>query len=131
MTGEYNRISVQDVGIDNRTEADGLAVGRASKLVSEKMNAMLSGSYTIEDDRLFSLLKAMAEKEHYYLEPSALAGAYGPVQLFKTIEGKKYLEKHHVTENMSQATHIIWATGGSMVPQDIMQEYVMKQNNRI
>ncbi len=126
MTGEYNRISVQDVGIDNRTEADGLAVGRASKLVSEKMNSMLSGSYTIEDDRLFSLLKAMAEKEHYYLEPSALAGAYGPVQLFKTIEGKKYLEKHHVTENMSQATHIIWATGGSMVPQDIMQEYVMK-----
>ena len=70
MTGEYNRISVQDVGIDNRTEADGLAVGRASKLVSEKMNAMLSGSYTIEDDRLFSLLKAMAVKEHYYLEPS-------------------------------------------------------------
>ena len=66
MTGEYNRISVQDVGIDNRTEADGLAVGRASKLVSEKMNAMLSGSYTIEDDRLFSLLKAMAETEHYY-----------------------------------------------------------------
>ena len=126
MTGEHNRISVQDIGIDNITEADGLAVGRASKLVSEKMNPILSGSYTIEDDRLFSLLKAMAETEHYYLEPSALAGAYGPVQLFKTIEGKKYLEKHHVTENMSQATHIIWATGGSMVPQEIMQEYVMK-----
>ena len=34
----------------------------------------------------------MAETENYYLEPSALAGAYGPVQLFKTIEGKEYLE---------------------------------------
>ena len=73
MTGEYNQISVQDVGIDNRTEADGLAVGRASKLVSEKMKHLLSGSYTIQDDRLFSLLQAMAETENYYLEPSALS----------------------------------------------------------
>ena len=81
MTGKFNKISVQDVGIDNVTEADGLAVGRASRLVSEKMNLLLSGIYTIEDSRLFSLLKAMAETENIHLEPSALAGAYGPVQL--------------------------------------------------
>lgn len=126
MTGEYDQISVQDVGIDNKTEADGLAVGRPSKLVSEKMNEILSGSYTIQDTRLFSLLKAMAETEKYYLEPSALAGAYGPVQLFKTEEGKKYLEKHHLVAKMPQATHIIWATGGNMVPKEMMQQYINK-----
>lgn len=126
MTGEHEQISVQDIGIDNITEADGLAVGRASKLVSEKMNPILSGSYTIGDDRLFSLLKAMAETEQYYLEPSALAGAYGPVALVATSEGKTYLENQHLIDKMSQATHIIWATGGSMVPQEVMGQYVKK-----
>lgn len=126
MTGKHHQISVQELGIDNRTEADGLAVGRASRLVSEKMNTILSGSYTIQDDRLFSLLKAMAETENFYLEPSALAGAFGPVQLFKTIDGKRYLEKHQLLDQMFQATHIIWATGGSMVPKEIMEQYVMK-----
>lgn len=130
MTGEYNRISVQDVGIDNKTEADGLAVGRPSKFVSEKMNAILSGSYTIQDDRLFSLLKTMAETENYYLEPSALAGAYGPVQLLKTNDGKTYLKAHHLIEQMAQATHVIWATGGSMVPKEVMQQYVDHLNNK-
>lgn len=126
MTGKFNQISVQDLGIDNRTEADGLAVGRASKLVSEKMNTILSGCYTIQDDRLFRFLKAMAETENFYLEPSALAGAYGPVQLFKTMEGNQYLEKYHLLDQINQATHIIWATGGSMVPKEIMKQYVMK-----
>ena len=32
-TGENNSICVQDFGIDNRTAADGLAVGRASGFV--------------------------------------------------------------------------------------------------
>jgi len=126
MTGKFDQISVQDVGIDNRTEADGLAVGRVSKLVCEKMNDLLSGSYTIEDERLFHLLKAMAETENYYLEPSALAGAYGPIQLSQTPEGQKYLKNHHLEDKMAQATHIIWATGGSMVPKDMMDEYLAK-----
>lgn len=124
MTGEYDRISVKDVGIDNKTEADGLAVGRASKLVSEKMNLILSGSFTIQDERLFSLLKAMAETENYYLEPSALASVFGPVQLLRTDNGKMYLETHQLKEKMSQATHVIWATGGSMVPNEVMRQYV-------
>ena len=126
MTGKYDQISVQDIGIDNVTEADGLAVGRASKFVSEKMNTLLSGSYTIGDDQLFTLLKAMAKTENYYLEPSALAGAYGPVGLVATIEGKTYLENQHVIDKMPQATQIIWATGGSMVPKEVMQQYVTK-----
>lgn len=126
MTGKHHKISVQEVGIDNVTEADGLAVGRASQFVSNKMKYLLSGIYTIDDDRLFHLLKGMADTEGYYLEPSALAGAYGPIQLFRTTEGKKYIENHSLADNMSQATHIIWATGGSMVPNDIMQLYLCK-----
>ena len=52
------------------------------------MNTLLSGSYTIGDDHLFTMLKAMAKTENYYLEPSALAGAYGPVRVVETMKEK-------------------------------------------
>ncbi|MDM5359030.1 D-serine ammonia-lyase [Peribacillus sp. ACCC06369] len=126
MTGLHDIVSVQEFGIDNKTEADGLAVGRPSALVSSMMTTMLSGSYTIEDKRLFELLREMAETEGYYLEPSALAGAFGPIQLFSGPEGRKYLRDQKLLDKMNQSTHIIWATGGSMVPKDMMDQYLSK-----
>ncbi|MGE7878936.1 D-serine ammonia-lyase [Peribacillus muralis] len=127
MTGLHDKVSVQEFGIDNKTEADGLAVGRPSGLVSGLMTAILSGSYTIEDKRLFELLGKMAETEGYYLEPSALAGAYGPVHLMSDPTGQKYLDDLKLLGKMNDATHIIWATGGSMVPKDMMEQYLAKR----
>ena len=46
-TGENNSICVQDFGIDNRTAADGLAVGRASGFVGGLMRPFMSGCYTL------------------------------------------------------------------------------------
>jgi len=126
MTGLHDKVSVQDFGIDNKTEADGLAVGRPSALVSSMMTTMLSGSYTIEDRRLFELLKEMAETEGHYLEPSALAGAFGPIQLLSAPEGREYLMDQKLLDKMNQSTHVIWATGGSMVPKDMMELYLSK-----
>ncbi|KWW17384.1 D-serine dehydratase [Peribacillus simplex] len=126
MTGLHDKVSVQEFGIDNKTEADGLAVGRPSGLVSRLMTSILSGSYTIEDQRLFELLRMMAEAEGHYLEPSALAGAYGPIHLLSHQTGREYLENHKLLEKMNKATHIIWATGGSMVPKDMMEQYLAK-----
>jgi len=40
--------------------------------------------------------------------------------------GKSYLEKHNLADKMEQATHLIWATGGSMVPQEMREEYLKK-----
>jgi D-serine dehydratase len=87
------------------------------------MEPLLSGSYTVSDRTLHLLLHALAVTENIYLEPSALAGAFGPIQLFKTESGQEYLTTHLLQDRMKNATHIIWATGGSMVPKELMDEY--------
>ncbi|MGG1674886.1 D-serine ammonia-lyase [Neobacillus sp. NRS-1170] len=124
VTGLHDQISVQDIGIDNVTAADGLAVGRPSRFVGQTIEPLLSGSYTVSDQELFKLLKAMADTENIQLEPSALAGAIGPVKLLTEKDGKSYIHQHHLTEHMKNAVHLIWATGGSMVPKEIMEEYL-------
>ncbi|SEC43607.1 D-serine ammonia-lyase [Paenibacillus sp. GP183] len=124
ITGLHDQISVQDIGIDNITAADGLAVGRPSGFVGKLMEPLLSGSYTVSDRTLYRLLYALADTEKIYLEPSALAGALGPIQLLKTESGQKFVNTHLLQDKMKHATHIIWATGGSMVPKDVMDEYL-------
>jgi len=124
MTGLHDAISVEDIGLDNKTEADGLAVGRASKFVGKVMETYISGCYTVTDEQLLTSLGLTMDSEGIFLEPSAHAGMFGPIQLMKN--GQNYLEKHHLTDKMEQATHIVWATGGSMVPKEMREEYLKK-----
>ncbi|MCY7783186.1 MULTISPECIES: D-serine ammonia-lyase [unclassified Bacillus (in: firmicutes)] len=118
-SGLHEKISVQDIGLDNRTAADGLAVGRPSGFVGKLMEPLLSGCYTVEDNTLYTLLHMLAVSENKYLEPSALAGMFGPVQLFSTEEGRRFSQKY----NMKHAVHVVWGTGGSMVPKEEMAAY--------
>ena len=125
-TGENNRVSVQDFGVDNRTVADGLAVGRASGFVGELMSPFISGCYTISDERMYHMLTLLADSEDLYLEPSALAGMYGPIQLTQSLEFKKYLETENLLGSFKDGTQLVWATGGSMVPEEEMKKYYQK-----
>jgi D-serine dehydratase len=120
MTGLHDQISVQDIGIDNVTAADGLAVGRPSGFVGKTIEYLLNGCFTVSDEKLYILLKDLADSENLFLEPSALAGMIGPVQLLKN--GNAYLEEQNVKDKMECSTHIIWGTGGSMVPKEILSE---------
>ncbi|KOS63465.1 D-serine ammonia-lyase [Lysinibacillus agricola] len=124
MTGLHDAISVEDIGLDNKTEADGLAVGRASKFVGKVMETYVSGCYTVKDEELFKSLALAMEVEDLFLEPSAHAGMFGPIQLMK--KGQSYLEEHDLVDKMEQATHLVWATGGSMVPVEMREEYMAK-----
>lgn len=112
VTGEMSNISVQDIGIDNKTEADGLAVGRPSHFATNISSHIISGVYTIKDERLFTLLAQLMDSESVFLEPSATAGLIGPQMVAKT----DYAEKNNL--NMKDATHIVWATGGNLVPDE-------------
>lgn len=120
MTGLHDKIAVQDIGIDNVTDADGLAVGRPSGFVGKTMEPFLSGNYTVSDEELYRLLKELADTENIYLEPSALAGMIGPVKVCKE---DAYLQKQQLMEKVQKGTHIVWGTGGSMVPEDVMNGY--------
>ena len=112
MTGLNEKICVKDIGLDGKTEADGLAVGRASYLVGDVMTTLLDGAYTITDDKLFPYLASLKDLEDIFIEPSSCANFNGPKQV---MECGKY--------DMTNATHILWATGGSMVPEEEKMAY--------
>ncbi|BDH61447.1 putative D-serine dehydratase [Lysinibacillus sp. PLM2] len=128
MTGLHDEISVNDIGLTNITEADGLAVGRPSKFVGKLMEEVLSGCYTVEDKFLFKSLRAMYEQEQIFMEPSAHAGVYGPIILLN--EGSNYLSDNNLNHKMQNATHLIWSTGGDMVPEEQRQYYLLKEIER-
>lgn len=124
-TGLHDEVSVQDFGIDNVTAADGLAVGRASGFVGKAMQRMLDGFYTVSDEEMYSLLALMERSEGLRLEPSALAGVPGFARVQAEQQG--YLTRAGLSpQAMSNATHLIWATGGNMVPADEMNAYLAK-----
>ena len=125
-TEKYDAISVNDIGIDNKTIADGLAVGRPSKLVGRVMSPLLSGIYTVSDEKLYRMLYLMAASQKLGLEPSALAGAIGPIKLFYDTTGFNYLKDHNLLDKMENCTHLSWATGGNLVPNEIMEADIAK-----
>lgn len=126
-SGLNSKISVQDLGIDNRTIADGLAVGRASSFVGEIISPFLSGCYSLEDPRMYRMLAQLADQESLYLEPSALAGMYGPVLLAKDPVLSGYAAQAGVSpEAMANSIQLVWATGGNMVPREEMAQYYKK-----
>lgn len=121
-TGLHDGIAVQDIGIDNITAADGLAVGRASGFVGRAMEHLLDGFYTLSDAEMYDLLGLLNQYEGIRLEPSALAGMPGPSRVSSSSD---YLEQHHFSaEKMRNATHLVWATGGGMVPVEEMEKYL-------
>ena len=122
-SGLHEGISVQDIGLTGRTDADGLAVGRPSGLVGRMMETMMSGEFTVRDGVLYEYLRDLLETEDIFLEPSACAAFQGPARLCGSEEGRRYLADNGLTDKMEQSVHIAWATGGSMVPEDIREEY--------
>lgn len=127
ITGKFEKISATDVGLSGLTEADGLAVSRPSALVSPLMAKMLDGCFTVRDERLYSYLANLGELENLWIEPSACAAFPGPGLVASNIIND---EKNY--DSIAEAydpINIVWATGGSAVPEDIMHEYYRKGKN--
>ncbi|KUO52739.1 MAG: D-serine dehydratase [Desulfitibacter sp. BRH_c19] len=121
MTGENEKVSTKDFGLDNITDADGLAVGRSSSFAGKTIEKLLSGIYTISDSELFKLLSMLKDTENIKVEPSGTPGLLGPIVLMGA-NGKRYVKSNNLAETLGNATHIAWATGGLFVPDDLMKE---------
>ena len=111
-------VPVSEIGLDAKTAADGLAVGRASDLVCRLMKPMVSGACTLSDEKLLGWQRLLWEQEQIYVEPSAAAGFAGADRCMRPGSPfADYLREHDLTGVMDQATHIVWATGGGLVPE--------------
>lgn len=116
-TGEHDRICVQDIGLSGRTIADGLAVGRPSGFVCRMMEHLVSGAYTVTDEKLLDYQKMLMDHEGIRVEPSACAGFKGLAEICRGgNEWEKYIKEHGLYEHLDQAVHIVWATGGGLLP---------------
>ncbi|WP_373324927.1 D-serine ammonia-lyase [Methylobacterium organophilum] len=100
-------VSVYDVGLDNRTAADGLAVASASLLVARTVGGLIEAVVTVTDDALFGWLKALWTGAGLRLEPSAAAG-FAAAGRFVAAAG---------APDPARATHVIWTTGGAHLPE--------------
>ena len=104
--------SVYDYGLTNHTQADGLAVPRASLLAAYAMQAMLAGAFTLKDHTLLEHLALLHATEGMRVEPSAAAGFSGPL----------HLRSHPLA--CAGANHVVWTTGGLLVPDVQYQQFL-------
>jgi D-serine dehydratase len=105
--------SVYDIGLDNRTVADGLAVARASELVAELVGPQLAGAYTVSDAELLEWLVRAHDLERLRLEPSAVAGLAGAL---RGVWESPLANSMHTL--LAAGTHVVWATGGGQLPEE-------------
>ena len=122
LTGRHQEICVQDLGLSGKTHADGLAVGRPSGFVGKIMESLLSGEYTVEDGRLYDYMRALYSSEHMFIEPSSCAAFHG-LAFWNDPAMQQYLKDSGIS-HPENITHIMWATGGSMVPERMRIEFM-------
>ncbi|WP_331851796.1 D-serine ammonia-lyase [Polynucleobacter necessarius] len=106
--------SVYDFGLNNRTEADGLAVPRASLLAAQAMRNIIAGVFTVQDQTMFNDLARLYHSEAMAIEPSAAAG----------FAGLQRLKESSLCS--SSANHIVWTTGGSLVPESEFNSFLQR-----
>jgi D-serine dehydratase len=99
--------SVYELGLNNQTEADGLAAPRASELAADVVRGFLGGVFTVEDETLFRHLYLLQDREGLQIEPSAAAGFGGPRALLESAAGQDYLQRQKLLPHMASATHIV------------------------
>jgi D-serine dehydratase len=110
--------SVYDLGLSNQTEADGLAVPRASVLAADTMRPLLAGVFTVEDQTLFDHLALVLQTEGLRIEPSAAAGFSGPAYLRDSLLA------------VPGANHMVWTTGGLLVPDAQFESFLRRAVRR-
>lgn len=129
LTGLERDISVYDIGLENKTIADGLAVSRPSRIAGRILKHLAAGFCTVTDVELLSSLAALGRTENMRIEPSAAAGFSA---LEHVISCEAPLRVFLGTDPLSvNSTHIVWSTGGGLVPDEEYRAYTARINGLI
>ena len=124
-TQRYEQVSVHDIGIAGKTDADGLACASPSSLVTRIMTNHMAGVFTVSEAHLYDYLRDLNASEGIRIEPSSCASFAGPLGLLRFPDARAYCAAHSLTpERLGHATQIAWATGGRLVPEEIWTEYL-------
>lgn len=115
VTGLHDNVSIYDYNLDGITEADGLAVGRASGFVGKLLENHLFALCSTSDEEMKKDLILVKNILNEKIEPSAAAG----------FSGFNFLANSDFSTNFEDATHIIWCTGGKMVPISVFNSYLI------
>lgn len=123
VSGKHEQICIKDIGLSGRTAADGLAVGRCSSLSADMMEYVLDGGITVADNILNEYMRILEKANGIFIEPSSCAAFAGYTGMGSFKEAADYIEKNNLSNVMKNATHVLWATGGSLVPEHIREKY--------
>jgi D-serine dehydratase len=109
--GKGSPVSVYDIGLDNDTIADGLAVPMASELIMKSVGASIDAAVAVTDASMLDWVRRSWDLAGLRLEPSAASG-FAAVPL--------YLEaaRGAGVAPPEDAVHVVWTTGGSQLPED-------------
>ncbi|MEI7969642.1 MAG: D-serine ammonia-lyase [Betaproteobacteria bacterium] len=110
--GPGRGLSVYDVGLDNRTVADGLACAAASELAASAVESLVEAIVTVADEEMLAWMRIAWEQEGLRLEPSAAAAFAGCARLLAASPDPY----------PPAAVHVLWTTGGALLPEDVFRD---------
>lgn len=108
-------VHVAELGLDNDTIADGLAVPRASPLALAVVGKLIDGVVAVSDRSLLQWIRTLWSDAGLRLEPAAAAGfaALGP-----WLDTLARQTPDTISQVRHDAVHVVWTTGGSLLPDD-------------
>jgi D-serine dehydratase len=109
--GKGSPISVYDIGLNNETIADGLAVPVASGLVMDSIGASIDAAVAVTDAAMLEWVRRSWAEARLRLEPSAASG-FAAMPLFLAAA------RAANAAPPANAVHVVWTTGGSLLPED-------------
>ncbi|MBR0898983.1 D-serine ammonia-lyase [Bradyrhizobium tropiciagri] len=118
-SGLEQSTSIYEIGLSNRTAADGLAVASASMLVARSVAQLVDAIVTVDDAELFRFAAQLHAGMSLRLEPSAAAG-FAAVTPYSNSVG--YAGR--------SPTAVVWTTGGALLP-DIEFESILNRGRAI
>lgn len=116
MTGP-DPVSAAELNLDPKIMAASFAGEMPDSRALELAKTQVYGVATVSDHALLQYLNLLAMSENILCEPAALAGFAGYHQLLS--QSPSHFDLEH-------ATHIIWATGGSLVPKTDMAQWIQR-----